>query len=152
MAVQLCTISKYQLAQHPGCLGWAVHLPPPDILLAHHFHGKYSVNTLYLYHLISAKHLSLLAFRGILSMLSYGGFWMRGVDQRLFGLSAAAPPEKKTKSNPHRDSGSVSKFHPENKVTGRVKQLSTLNSAYNEKNMRFCFIIGGFSLRAMSFL
>ena len=52
-------------------------------------------------------------------------FWMEGVDQRLFGLSAAAPPEKKAESNPHRDSGSVWQSHPKNKVTGKAKQQST---------------------------
>ena len=47
---------------------------------------------------------------------------MGGVDQRLFGPSAAALTTKKQESNPHRDSSSVWQAHPENKVTGRVKQ------------------------------
>ena len=46
---------------------------------------------------------------------------MGGVDQRLFGLGTAAPPEKIQISNPHRDSGSVQQSHPENKVTGTAK-------------------------------
>ena len=56
---QFCTIDGYQPTWHPKYVGWSVHLPPPDIMLVYHFHGKYSVNTLYLYHLISAKHHSL---------------------------------------------------------------------------------------------
>ena len=44
-----------------------------------------------------------------------------GVDQRLLGLSTAAPPEK-PKSNPHRDSESVWKSHSKRKVTGRAEQ------------------------------
>ena len=55
------------------------------------------------------------------------------VDQRLFGLSTAVPPEKKQQSNPDRDSGSVWQSHLENKVTKRVKQQSTklITSAIN---------------------
>ena len=33
----------------------------------------------------------------------YGGFWMQGVDQRIFGPSAAAPLEKPKKDNPITD-------------------------------------------------
>ena len=55
---QFCTISRYQPAWHPGCVAWSVHLPPPDAMLVHNFCGKYNVNTLYLYHLTSAKHCS----------------------------------------------------------------------------------------------
>ena len=43
------------------------------------------------------------------------------MDQRLFGLSATAPPEKKSKKVLPIDSGSVQLPHPENKVTGRAK-------------------------------
>ena len=50
---------------------------------------------------------------------------MVGVDQRLFGPSATAPPEKIQKSKPHRDSGSVQQPHPENKVTGIAKSDNT---------------------------
>ena len=45
-------------------------------------------------------------------------FWMGGVDQRLFGPSTAAPPEKIQKSNPHTHLGSVQQPHAGNKVTG----------------------------------
>ena len=50
------------------CVGWSMFLSPFHIMPVHHFHGKYSVNTLYLYHPISAKHHSLLALKEIPSI------------------------------------------------------------------------------------
>ena len=123
---QFCTIGRYQPALHPRCMDWSVNLPPPDIMFVHPFCGKYSVNTLYLYHLISAKHHSLLALREIPSMSSlWWIFWMGGGNQRLFGVSTATPLEQNQESNPHRDSGSVWQSHPKNKVISGVKQQST---------------------------
>ena len=45
-------------------------------------------------------------------------FWMGGVDQRLFGPSATAPPEKIQRGNPNKDSGNVQHPHQEKKMTG----------------------------------
>ena len=75
MAVlQFCTISRHQPAWHPGWLGWSVHFHPPGIMLVHCFVG--SVNTLYLYHLISAQHHSLLALGDSINVVSGVDFWM----------------------------------------------------------------------------
>ena len=59
---------RYQSIQHLGCMDWSVYLSSCYILSVHHFLEKYSVNTLYVYHHMSAKHYSVLTFRGILSM------------------------------------------------------------------------------------
>ena len=44
------------------------------------------------------------------------------MDQRLFGLSAAAPPEKKNKRVAPIETESVWQPHPKDKVTDRAKQ------------------------------
>ena len=80
-----------------------------------------SVNKLYLYHHISARHHSF-SIEGN-SVNAVSSIFLDGeVDQRLFGLSAAAPPEKKQDSNSHRHSWNVWQSHPKNKVTDRAKQ------------------------------
>ena len=117
---QFCTISRYQPTQHPGCMGFSVHLPPPDIMLVHYFCGKYSVKTLHLYHLISTKHHSLLALRGIPSMSSLWWIFAWGSGPKVIWSKCSCPTKKKD-SSPHRDFGSVWQSHPENKVTGRSK-------------------------------
>ena len=59
---------------------------------------------------------------------------MGGVDQRLFGPSATAPPEKKSKKNkPHRDSGGVQQSHPENQVTDIAKSNNMSPGALSKK-------------------
>ena len=67
---------------------------------------------------MSAKHHSFWHWGKFPQCTLCGGFLDGGVDQRLFGPSATAPPEKSQKGNPHRDSGSVKQPNPENKVTG----------------------------------
>ena len=96
--LQFCTISRYQPTQHPGCLGWSVHLPPPDIMLVHDFCGKYSVNTLYLYHPISAKCHLLLALRGIPSMLSLWWIFGWGEWTKDYLVQVQLPHQKKPKT------------------------------------------------------
>ena len=98
--LQFCTISRYQPTQHPGCLGWSVYLPPPDIMLVHHFCGKYSVKTLYLYHPISAKHHSLLTLRGFHQWHLHGGFLDGWVHQRLLVWAQLPHQEKPKRVNP----------------------------------------------------
>ena len=66
--LELQFAGRYQSNQHLGCIGWTVYRFPCYILSVHHFQGKYSVITLYLYHHMSAKHYSVLALRGILSL------------------------------------------------------------------------------------
>ena len=124
---QFCTISTHQSIQHPWCLAWSVHLPPPYIMLLHHFYGKYSVNTLYLYHPISAKHHSLFSIEGYsINVISMVDFGMEGELTKDYLVWAQLPHQKKIQeSKPHRDSGSVWQFYPQNKVTGRAKQYST---------------------------
>ena len=123
---QLWTISRYHPTRHPGCLGWSVHFPPPDILLVHHFHGKYSINTLYLYHTISAKESLTFSIEGdSINVISMVDFWIGGVDQRLFGLSAAVPPKKPKRVTPIETLGVFGSPTSKNRVTGRVKQQRT---------------------------
>ena len=47
---------RYQSVWHLQFIGWSVYLSPCHILSVHHFLGKYSVNALYLFHHMSAKH------------------------------------------------------------------------------------------------
>ena len=47
---------RYQSVQHLGFIGWPVYLSPCHILSVHYFLGKYSVNTLYLFHHMSTKN------------------------------------------------------------------------------------------------
>ena len=54
--LELWIAGNYQPTQHLGCMGWSVYLLSFYIMSVHHFLGKYSVNTLYLFHPMSARH------------------------------------------------------------------------------------------------
>ena len=70
---------SYQCIQHLGCIGWSVYLSPCYILLVHHFLGKYSVNTLYLYHHMFAKLYSVFGIEGnSFNVVSMVDLWMVG--------------------------------------------------------------------------
>ena len=103
--LEFCIIGRCHPAQHPGCVGWSVHLSPFQIMPVHQFCGKYSVSTLYLYHPISAMYHSLLALRGIPSMrflwwIFGQGDWIKG-----YLVWVQLPHQKKSQeSNPYRDS------------------------------------------------
>ena len=53
---KLCISDRYQPTQHLGCMGWSVYLSPFNIMSVHCFCGRYSVNTLYFFHPMSARH------------------------------------------------------------------------------------------------
>ena len=69
---------RYQSIQHLGCIGWSVYLSPCHILPVHHFLGKYSVNTLYLFQHMSAKHHSFQHWGEFFIVVSVVDFWMGG--------------------------------------------------------------------------
>ena len=54
--LELWFAGRYQSAWDLECMGWSVHLSSFYILSVHCFLGKYGVNTLYLFHPMSAKH------------------------------------------------------------------------------------------------
>ena len=56
---ELCIAGRYQPTWHLGCMGWSVYLSSFYIMSVHHFCVKYSVNTLYLFHPMPARHHSL---------------------------------------------------------------------------------------------
>ena len=104
---------KYQTTQHLGCIGWCSCCIKP----VQHFLGKYSVNTLYLYHHMSAKHHSFWHCGEFLQCSLCGGILHGGgVDQRLFDPCTTAPPEKIQNEYPQRDPRSMQQPHLENQV------------------------------------
>ena len=56
---ELWIAGRYQPVQHLRCIGRSVYLSSFYTMSLHHFCGKYSVNTLYLFHPMSAGHHSL---------------------------------------------------------------------------------------------
>ena len=56
---ELCIAGRYQPTQYLGFMAWSVYLSSFHIMSVHHYHGKYGVNTLYLFHPMSARHHSL---------------------------------------------------------------------------------------------
>ena len=123
--LELWFASRYQAIWHLGCMSW----PSCYIMSVQHFLGKYSVNTLYLFHPMSAKHHTFWHWGEFSQCSLYGRFLDGGVGQRLFGLSTTAPPEKIQMRNSYRDSGSVQQPHPENKVTGIAKSENISSGA-----------------------
>ena len=84
--------SRYQTTQ---CLGY-MGRSSCCIKSVQCFLGIYSVNTLYCYHQISAKHHPFGHWGEFPQCSLCGGFWNGGeVDQRLFGSSTTAPLENK---------------------------------------------------------
>ena len=68
---------------------------------AHYLFGEYSVKTLYLSHHKSAQHKRFLALMGIPPMLTlWKTFGQGGMDQRIFGQSTVALPEKPKRQLP----------------------------------------------------
>ena len=117
------------------------------------FCGKHSVNTLYLYHLISAKDHLLLAFRGNPSMSSlWWIFGWEGSGPKVIWSEHSCPHQKNQESNPHRDSGSVWQSYPENKVTGRVKQESTKMITSAIKTQALVHSMSGINTTAIYYL
>ena len=76
-----------------------MYLSACDILPVHHFGGKYSLNTLYIYHHMSVKHYSFGIQRNFLNVVPKVDCWMgKGVDQRIFGpIATPLPGQNPTK-------------------------------------------------------
>ena len=127
---KLWIAGRYQSAQHLGCMGWSVYLSSFYILSVHHFLGTYGVNTLYLFHTMSAKHHSFGHWGEFYQCSLYGGFLDRGSGPKVIWSKCNCPTRKKSKRvTSHRDSGSVQQCHPENKVTGMAKSNNTIPGA-----------------------
>ena len=117
-ALEFQVAGRYQSIQYLGCSGWSVYLSPCHNLSVHCFLGKYSVNTLYLFHHMSAKHHSFQNYEEFPQCSPYGGFLDGGSGPKIIWPKHNCSTRKiSNKSDPHRDPGSVQQPHPENQVT-----------------------------------
>ena len=72
---KLWIAGRYQSAQHLGCMGWSVYLSSFYILSVHHFLGTYGVNTLYLFHTMSASTTHFGIEENSINVASMADFW-----------------------------------------------------------------------------
>ena len=104
--------SKVTSFQVPLLFHWPMCVSAHHVMPAHCLLLEYSVKTLYSNHCKSGQHKQFLTLMWIPSMLTlWWIFGWGGVDQKIFGLSVAASPEK-LKRGPLRDHVSISVVWP----------------------------------------
>ena len=89
----------WQIPVHLGCIGWSMYLSPCLVLSVHHFLAEYSVNTLYLFHHMSAQHHSFWHWGEFLQCSLCGGFLDGGSGPKIIWPKCNCP----TRKNPKRE-------------------------------------------------
>ena len=131
--LEFCITVKWHPSQCFQYFGFPMHLLLYHLMHGHGLHGEYSVRTLYSNHHKSVQHTQFLALMGLPSMSTVWMILDGGMDQRIFGQSAAAPLAKPRRQIPTEALWVYGHYNPEDGGHGRIikKQMQNLAQCIN---------------------